>query len=80
MRISRVGGGVMDILDTSRLVECTVSNEDLQSLIKELENVYESLLREKGEKTEEDLNLIGALYMLIVRLKKTLKKRMSITS
>ncbi len=70
----------MDILDTSRLVECTVSNEDLQSLIKELENVYESLLREKGEKTEEDLNLIGALYMLIVRLKKTLKKRMSITS
>ncbi|MHA1606160.1 MAG: hypothetical protein ACTSWP_01220 [Candidatus Freyarchaeota archaeon] len=70
----------MDILDTSKLIECTVSNEDLQSLIKELENVYESLLREKGEKTEEDLNLIGELYMLIVRLKKTLKKRMSITS
>lgn len=63
----------MAVLDPSKPVESSMSAEDIQSLVRELEEVYNALLREKGEKTEEDMDLIGELYTLIVRLKKTLK-------
>ncbi|MBS7288466.1 MAG: hypothetical protein KIH01_06905 [Candidatus Freyarchaeota archaeon] len=61
------------VLDPSKPVESNMSAEDIQSLVRELEEVYNALLREKDKKTEEDMNLIGELYTLIVRLKKTLK-------
>ncbi len=67
----------MSILDPSKPIESTMSVEDIQSLIKELEEVYNALLREKAEKREEDLNLISELYILIMRLKKTLKTKIS---
>jgi len=52
-----------------------MSAEDIQSLIKELEEVYNALLREKTERTEDDMKLIGEIYTLMMRLKKTLKAR-----
>ncbi|MEM1659433.1 MAG: hypothetical protein QXK94_10415 [Candidatus Jordarchaeales archaeon] len=66
----------MTVLDASKPIESTMTVEDIRALIRELEEVYNSLLREKAEKTDEDLRLIGDLYTLIVRLKKTLKAKM----
>ncbi|MEM3664938.1 MAG: hypothetical protein QXK32_10345 [Candidatus Jordarchaeales archaeon] len=63
------------ILDPSKPIESTMSAEDIQSLIKELEEVYNALLREKTERTEDDMKLIGEIYTLMMRLKKTLKAR-----
>lgn len=65
----------MTVLDASKPIESTMTAEDIRALIKELEEVYNALLREKAEKTSEDLKLIGDLYTLIVRLKKTLKAK-----
>ncbi len=65
----------LSILDPSKPVESTMSVEDIRSLIKELEDVYNALLREKLERTEENMKLIGEIYTLIMRLKKTLKAK-----
>lgn len=67
----------MAVLDPSKPIESTMSAEDIQSLIKELEEVYNSLLREKLERTEDDMKLIGEIYTLIMRLKKTLRAKIT---
>lgn len=52
-----------------------ISDEDLLDFCKELENVYETYLREKEEKEVRDLLLLNELYNSMMEIKRILRIR-----
>lgn len=50
-------------------------SEDLYSFMVQLEDVYYSILREKPDKSEEDIVLLHNIYNSIMEIKKILKER-----
>lgn len=55
--------------------EAKISNEDLLDFCRELENVYESYLREKEKKEVRDLLLLNELYNSMMEIKRILRIR-----
>ncbi len=52
-----------------------MSNEDLLHFFRELEDVYNSYLREKENKTVRDLLLLNEIYNSMVEIKRVLRVR-----
>ncbi|MGQ9722250.1 MAG: hypothetical protein ACUVXA_13120 [Candidatus Jordarchaeum sp.] len=52
-----------------------ISDEDLIDFVKELEDVYDSYLREKEDKAVRDLLLLNEIYNSMVEIKRVLRVR-----